>query len=114
MLFRPKASSKGTSTRQLALVFCCRLATMPPESSERVRRSQQEKFMRVRVLDLDSSITAQDRFLCKFQPDVHDLLRWGPSLRLACRWQRFHRFERWLDRSLERSQDRHECRDPWI
>jgi hypothetical protein len=56
--------------------------------------------MRVRVIDLDGSITAQDRVLRHFRPDIHDLRRWGPRIRLACRWKRFYRFERRLDREL--------------
>lgn len=62
--------------------------------------------MRVRVLDLDGAVTSQDRLLDKFLPDVHDLRRWGPVLRMACRWRRFHRFERWLDRTLGREKER--------
>lgn len=56
--------------------------------------------MRVRVIDLDGSITVQDRVLRNFRPDVYDLRRWGPRIRLACRWKRFYRFERRLDREL--------------
>ncbi len=54
--------------------------------------------MRIRVIDLDGSITAQERVLRTFQPDVYDLSSHGPRLRLACRWNRFYRFERRLDR----------------
>ena len=54
--------------------------------------------MRIRVFDLDGSITAQDRVLRLFRPDVFDLRRWGPRLRLGCAWKRFYRFERQLDR----------------
>ena len=56
--------------------------------------------MRIRVLDLDGSITAQDRVLRMFRPDVFDLRHWGPNIRLGCRWNRFYRFERQLDRLL--------------
>ena len=56
--------------------------------------------MRVRVIDLDGSITAQERLLRVVQPEVYDLRSWGPRLRLACRWAGFHRFERRLDRLL--------------
>ena len=66
--------------------------------------------MRIRVIDLDGSITSQDRVLRKFDPEVHDLRRWGPRLRLACRWKRFYRFERRLDRVF----DPDDCRDPAI
>ena len=54
--------------------------------------------MRIRVIDLDGSIPAQDRVLRAFRPDIYDLRRWGPRLRLGCRWERFYRFERQLDR----------------
>jgi hypothetical protein len=66
--------------------------------------------MRIRVVDLDGSITTQDRVLRMFQPDVFDMRRWGPRLRLATRWQRFFRFERSLDR-LVGAEDH---RDAWI
>jgi hypothetical protein len=66
--------------------------------------------MRMRVIDLDGSITAQDRVLRTFEPEVHDLRRWGPRLRMACRWKRFYRFERRLDRDL----DARDCFDPYI
>ncbi|MSQ97309.1 MAG: hypothetical protein EXR98_22520 [Gemmataceae bacterium] len=66
--------------------------------------------MRIRVIDLDGSITAQDRVLQKFQPDVYDLNACGPRLRLACRWNRFYRFERRLDRLFGSK----EYLDPWI
>jgi len=54
--------------------------------------------MRIRVIDLDGSIIAQDRVLRMFRPDVYDMQSHGPRLRLACRWKRFYRFERRLDR----------------
>ncbi len=66
--------------------------------------------MRVRVIDLDGSITAQDRVLRTFRPDVYDLRRWGPRVRLACRWKRFYRLERRLDRDFGPT-DHH---DSWI
>lgn len=66
--------------------------------------------MRVRVIDLDGSITAQDRVLRTFQPEVHDLRRWGPRVRLACRWKRFYRFERRLDHVFGSD----DYLDPWI
>lgn len=66
--------------------------------------------MRMRVIDLDGSITAQDRVLRTFEPEVHELRRWGPRLRLACRWKRFYRFERRLDRDL----GARDCMHPYI
>lgn len=65
--------------------------------------------MRVRVIDLDGSITAQDRVLRHFKPEVYDLRRWGPRIRLCCRWKRFYRFERCLDRDLGADHQ-----EPWI
>src|SRR5262245_21806816 len=59
-----------------------------------------ESLMRVRVIDLDGSITSQERVMRSFMPEVYDFRRWGPRLRLACRWKRFYRFERQLDREL--------------
>src|SRR5262245_47414835 len=66
--------------------------------------------MRVRVIDLDGSITAQDRVLRHFRPDVYELRRWGPRIRMACRWKRFFRFERRLDRDLGAD----DCLEPHI
>jgi hypothetical protein len=65
--------------------------------------------MRTRVIDLDGSITAQDRVLRMFEPEVYDLRRWGPRLRMACRWKRFYRFERRLDRELGERDYRDPC-----
>lgn len=56
--------------------------------------------MRVRVLDLDGGILAQERLLRITRPEIADLHAWGMSLRGACRWSTFHRFERRLDRLL--------------
>jgi hypothetical protein len=66
--------------------------------------------MRIRVIDLDGSITAQERVLRMFRPDVYDLRTWGPRLRLGCRWNRFFRLERRLDRLFGPD----EQLDPWI
>jgi arginase family enzyme len=66
--------------------------------------------MRTRVIDLDGSISAQDRVLRLFRPDVYDMRQWGPRLRLGCRWNRFYRFERRLDRLF----GSREHLDPWI
>ncbi|MBM3996658.1 MAG: hypothetical protein FJ303_21265 [Planctomycetes bacterium] len=66
--------------------------------------------MRIRVIDLDGSITAQSRVLRQFQPDVFDLRNWGPRIRLGCRWKNFFRFERKLDRLFGRD----EPSDAWI
>src|SRR4051812_3997509 len=83
---------------------------MPARSFAGFGGREQEEFMQVRVLDLDESVTSQQRLLDKVQPEVYDARRWGSSMRLAARWQRFYRFERWLDRCLGRRDDH----DPWI
>ncbi len=57
--------------------------------------------MRVRVIDLDGSVTSQERLIRAFRPEVIDMRRTGPSLRLACRWSRFFRFEQRLDRLID-------------
>lgn len=56
--------------------------------------------MRLRVFDLDGSITAQENILEHHAPQIVDLSRWGPKIRLACRWRRFGRFEAALDQAL--------------
>jgi hypothetical protein len=66
--------------------------------------------MRIRVIDLDGSVVAQDRVLRMFRPDVFEVRHWGPRLRLGCRWSRFYRFERRLDRLF----GAHERLDPWV
>ncbi len=58
--------------------------------------------MRLRVLDLDGSITSQERLLRAFRPEVIDMRSAGPALRLGCRWSRFYRFEQRLDQVIER------------
>ena len=55
--------------------------------------------MRVRVIDLDGSITSQDRLLRMVQPEVYDLRPWGPNLRLACRWA----INRWVKKRSNRA-----------
>ena len=61
--------------------------------------------MRVRVLDLDGSITAQQKLLRQFRPDMVSLRKWGPRIRLACRWGRFRKFERALARRLTQTDE---------
>jgi hypothetical protein len=56
--------------------------------------------MQMRVLDVDGSVTSQPGLLRLHRPEVIDMRGWGPGLRLACPWRRFHRFERALDRRL--------------
>jgi hypothetical protein len=52
--------------------------------------------MRIRVLDLDSSIVSQRKLLKLYRPQVLSFQNWGPRLRLGCRMSRFDRFERAL------------------
>jgi hypothetical protein len=66
--------------------------------------------MRIRVIDLDGSIVAQDRVLRAFEPEVLEMRHWGPRLRLACRWNCFYRFERRLDRMF----GARERLEPWV
>jgi hypothetical protein len=56
--------------------------------------------MQVHILDLDGSLTRQAELLRRFRPAVFAARPWGPALRLACAFGRFHRFERMLDRLL--------------
>jgi arginase family enzyme len=49
--------------------------------------------MRTRILDLDGSVTSQDRLVKRHQPGIQSRLEWGPLLRLACSHKRFQRFE---------------------
>src|SRR5260370_17298212 len=56
--------------------------------------------MHIRVLDLDGAIPRQEALMNRFQPLVHDLRRWGPRIRLACRFRRFARFEQSLAKKL--------------
>lgn len=52
--------------------------------------------MHIRVLDLDGAIPGQERLMNRFQPLVHDFRRWGPRIRLGCRFRRFAKFEKSL------------------
>src|SRR6516162_3312370 len=56
--------------------------------------------MRVRILDLDGSITQQSRLLLESAAEVVPLQDWGPNLRIACSFDRFRRFEKCLARCL--------------
>jgi hypothetical protein len=52
--------------------------------------------MRVRILDLDGSLTQQSRLLVGSSAEVVPLQDWGPRLRMACSFGRFRRFEKLL------------------
>jgi hypothetical protein len=56
--------------------------------------------MRMRILDLDNSLPPQEEFLACWQPDLFPLQPWGPSIRMACSFGRFRRFEKALSNSL--------------
>lgn len=49
--------------------------------------------MRVRILDLDGAITAQETIASRPGAIVHDLRAWGPRIRMACGFRSFARFE---------------------
>lgn len=53
--------------------------------------------MRACVLDLDGSVAAQPELCGVLKPDVADLRRWGPFVRLGCPWRRFAALEQALD-----------------
>lgn len=56
--------------------------------------------MQIRVLDLDGAIPRQETLMNRYQPAVHDLQRWGPRIRLGCRFGRFAKFEKFLAGAL--------------
>jgi hypothetical protein len=66
--------------------------------------------MRVRILDLDGSVTAQEKLLHWHRPNVVPLRAWGPRVRMACRWGRFRQFEKTLDLALRE----HDAREPAV
>jgi hypothetical protein len=55
--------------------------------------------MRVRILDLDGSVTRQSR-LVESAAEVVSLDEWGPGLRMACVFARFRRFDEALHQRL--------------
>jgi hypothetical protein len=61
--------------------------------------------MRLRVLDLDGSLCLQQEFLAQCRPRIFTAREWGPSIRLACSFGRFRRFERHLAVLFESTQD---------
>jgi arginase family enzyme len=58
--------------------------------------------MRVRLFDLDGSVTSQPELLHRCGRAVHDLRRWGPRIRLSCRFRSFYRFQAALEKALAR------------
>jgi hypothetical protein len=61
--------------------------------------------MKLRILDLDSSVTSQEALLSTYPAQIWSAQHWGPSIRLACSFRRFSRFESDLDRELEAEHD---------
>jgi hypothetical protein len=61
--------------------------------------------MDVRIVDLDGSIPAQRELLAAYQPRIIAMVDWGPSIRMACGFRRFRRFQATLD---DRLQTRHD------
>jgi hypothetical protein len=49
--------------------------------------------MRLRILDIDGSITAQKGLLAGHDADIFPAGSWGPDIRLACAWSNFRRFQ---------------------
>jgi hypothetical protein len=60
--------------------------------------------MDVRILDLDGSVTAQ-RSLDQYETTTFPADDWGPRVRLACSFSRFHCFERDLAKRFGASAD---------
>ena len=56
--------------------------------------------MQVRILDLDGSVAQQNGLIAEHQPEVIPARDWGPCIRLACSFGRFHHFRRYLARRL--------------
>jgi len=52
--------------------------------------------MRLRILDLDGSISTQPKVVALPGAIVHDLRRWGPEIRMASGFRAFARFEKAL------------------
>jgi hypothetical protein len=62
--------------------------------------------MHIRIIDLDGGIIQQKKLLRLCQPDLYRVRKWGPRIRLGCRFGRFQRFERTLARLLGSAMDR--------
>jgi hypothetical protein len=61
--------------------------------------------MRLRVLDLDSSLPSQRKLLKLYRPALYPLHAWGRRIRLGCSFRQFERFEQRLVRRLGGSLD---------
>ena len=67
-------------------------------------------MMQARVLDLDGAVCRQEGLLRRVRPDVLPLRRWGPQVRLACRWGAFRAFERQVRELIGSATDAR----PWL
>jgi hypothetical protein len=56
--------------------------------------------MDVGLIDLDGSVARQSNLRKRLRPRSVDMRRWGPGIRLACRFGRFERFSRELADAL--------------
>jgi hypothetical protein len=56
--------------------------------------------MRVRLLDLDGGVSSQPELFRRCAAAVHDLRRWGPRIRLSCRFRSYYRFQAALAKAL--------------
>jgi hypothetical protein len=61
--------------------------------------------MRLRILDLDGSVTAQETIATQPDATVYDLRAWGPRIRMACGFRSFARFEADLSKALDGPRD---------
>jgi hypothetical protein len=50
--------------------------------------------MDIRLLDLDGSLLCQRELLTRYQPRIFSARDWAPSVRMACSFRRYRRFER--------------------
>lgn len=59
--------------------------------------------MDLRILDLDGGVSLQSELVARYQPIILPAQDWGPSIRLACSFARFRRFERDLGALCQRT-----------
>ena len=57
-------------------------------------------MLKLRVLDLDGSLTVQSGIVPTATAAWIPARMWGPQIRLACTFGTFERFRRWLDDAL--------------
>jgi hypothetical protein len=61
--------------------------------------------MRLCILDLDESLALQAEIIARYRPAIITAREWGPSIRLACSFARFRRFEQKLADWLPNTND---------